>query len=79
MFSVCVKTINGKLYNYEMNDNSKINDLKEKILYDVGIPIDYQYLSYKGRLLHEDKFLYNYLKKQNSHIIIFLVNKFLGA
>lgn len=63
MVSICVKTINGKSYNYEININSKINDLKERILHDVGTPIEYQYLSYKGILLQDDKFLYNYLKK----------------
>ena len=69
---IYLKTLTGHVYDFEVDPNETIYDLKQKIQEKVGIPPDQQRLAYAGKQLEEDKtFLdYNIPNDSNIHMVL---------
>ena len=74
-----IKTMTGKTYKYEINNNIKISNFKLLLEKDIGSYIQMKCLAYNGKILRDDDYinvnLINIAKKN----ILLILNKFNGA
>ena len=69
---IYLKTLTGKVYDFEVDPNETINDLKPKIQEKLGIPLNQQRLLYDGKQLEEDKtfIFYNIPNDSTIHMVL---------
>lgn len=74
-----IKTITGKTYKYEINDNIKISDFKLLLEKDIGSYVRMKCLAYNGKILKDDDYINADLNSIGKKNILLLLNKFNGA
>ena len=69
---IFVKTILGKLIKIEVEPNDTIRNVKEKVLYAEGIPLEQQNIYFAGRKLEDEKRLEDYNIKEECTLQVML-------
>lgn len=65
---IFVKTLTGKHIAVEVEPTDRVEDLREKIQYEVGIPPDQQILIFAGKVLIDGNTLQDYSIQKDSTI-----------
>lgn len=75
-----VKPLNSEIISIEIDENSKIEDLEDKILDLTGIPADTYRLVYKGRILKKESIINElningtiFMVKTSVYLIIYFI------
>ena len=74
-----IKTITGKMYKYEINDNIKISDFKLLLEKDIGSYVQMKCFGYNGKILKDDDYINVDLNNIGKKNVLLLLNKFNGA
>lgn len=74
-----IKTITGKTYKYEINDNIKISNFKLLLEKDIGSHVRLQHLAYKGKILKDNDYIITDVNNNSEKKVLLLLNKFNGA
>ena len=73
-----VKSLNGRIIEINIDNNSSIKEIKQSIADKEGIPTGIFFLVYEGRALKEDKFLSDYPNITKNSLLSCVVNIIVG-
>lgn len=63
-----IKTLDSQIYSFQVDKNMPVSSFKEKIVNEIGVPVDRQRLIFRGRVLKDDHLLSEY-HVENGHTL----------
>ncbi|KOM49039.1 hypothetical protein LR48_Vigan07g274300 [Vigna angularis] len=59
-----IKTLDSRIYSFQVNKNMPVSLFKEKIANEIGVPVSQQRLIFRGKVLKDEHVLSEYLERQ---------------